>query len=215
MSLSDKKVGILMEGDFYEPEIFYYERRFAEEGIDLHFLTRLWGQAYSDLSRAMSTRRRSKCHESFEGMSDEELRSYDAIIVPSGMVSDRLRYTDDVEVLPPATEFLQASLRRREHPQGHHLPRHVAGGAGARTGARATCGRAQQPAWRRHQHGRNLCQRRCRRRRRPRYRTQRRPLPPLCPQDYSDAGREVIRNYAVRNTSLRNPFTRRTHPCLT
>ena len=50
MSLNDKKVGILMESDFYEPEIFYYERRFAEEGIDLHFLTRLWGQPSSDLS---------------------------------------------------------------------------------------------------------------------------------------------------------------------
>ena len=28
----------------YEPEIWYYKHRFAEEGIDLHFLTRMWGQ---------------------------------------------------------------------------------------------------------------------------------------------------------------------------
>jgi protease I len=27
-----KKIGILIEGDFYEKEIFYYEHRFAEEG---------------------------------------------------------------------------------------------------------------------------------------------------------------------------------------
>jgi protease I len=40
-------------------------------------------------------------------MSDEELRSYGAIIVPSGMVSDRLRYTPDVNVLPSATEFIK------------------------------------------------------------------------------------------------------------
>ena len=39
-----KKVGVLIEGDFYEKEIFYYEHRFAEEGIELHFLSRLWGQ---------------------------------------------------------------------------------------------------------------------------------------------------------------------------
>ena len=109
MSLSDKKVGILMEGDFYEPEIFYYERRFAEEGIDLHFLTRLWGQDYLTFE-GHEYRAPFEVHESFEGMSNEELRSYDAIIVPSGMVSDRLRFTDDVEVLPPATEFLRRAF---------------------------------------------------------------------------------------------------------
>jgi protease I len=43
-------------------------------------------------------------------MSDAELRSYDAIIVPSGMVSDRLRYTDNVKALPPATEFLHRAF---------------------------------------------------------------------------------------------------------
>ena len=36
--------------------------------------------------------------------------SYAAIIVPSGMVSDRLRYTEDVAKLPPATEFLQRAF---------------------------------------------------------------------------------------------------------
>jgi protease I len=40
-------------------------------------------------------------------MSDAELRSYDAIIVPSGMVADRLRYTEDVKKIPPASEFMK------------------------------------------------------------------------------------------------------------
>ena len=44
MSLAGKKVGVLMESDFYEDEIFYYKHRFPEEGIELHWLTRLWGQ---------------------------------------------------------------------------------------------------------------------------------------------------------------------------
>ena len=51
MSLAGKKVGILMESDFYEDEIFYYKQRFAEEGIDIHWLTRLWGQERSTFSR--------------------------------------------------------------------------------------------------------------------------------------------------------------------
>jgi protease I len=51
-----------------------------------------------------------ECHESFEGIDDVELREYQAVIVPSGMVSDRLRYTEDVDRLPPATQFLQRAF---------------------------------------------------------------------------------------------------------
>ena len=32
MSLAGKKIGILLESDFYENEIFYYKYRFPEEG---------------------------------------------------------------------------------------------------------------------------------------------------------------------------------------
>ena len=43
--LTDSRVMILLESDFYEPEILYYQRRFAEEGCEAHFRTRLWGQS--------------------------------------------------------------------------------------------------------------------------------------------------------------------------
>jgi deglycase len=43
-------------------------------------------------------------------MDDSTLRSYDAVIVPSGMVSDRLRYTEDIAKLPPATEFIRRAF---------------------------------------------------------------------------------------------------------
>ena len=39
-----------------------------------------------------------------------ELRGYDALIVPSGIVSDRLRYTEDISRLAPATDLLQRAL---------------------------------------------------------------------------------------------------------
>lgn len=109
MTLQGKKVGILIESDFYEPEIHYYERRFPEEGIELHFLTRLWGQP-SLAFKGHEYQLPFECRESFEDMSDETLRSYSAIIVPSGQVSDRLRYTEDVDKLPPATEFLKRAF---------------------------------------------------------------------------------------------------------
>ena len=109
MSLKGKKVAVLMEGDYYEPEIFYYQRRFLEEGIDLRLLTRLWGQA-SLTFKGHDYQIPMEVSQSFEGMDDAELASYAAIIVPAGMVADRLRFTEDVDALPPAVEFLKRAF---------------------------------------------------------------------------------------------------------
>ena len=117
MRAQGKKVGILMESDFYEKEIFYYEHRFPEEGIELHFLSRLWGQPRLTFT-GHEWKVPFEVSESFEDMSDEELRSYDAIIVPSAMVSDRLRYTEDVNRLPPACEFLKRAFAEPEIIKG-------------------------------------------------------------------------------------------------
>jgi protease I len=112
MRLKGKKIGILIESDFYEKEIFYYQLRFPEEGAELHFLTRLWGQP-SQTFKGHEYHIPFECHESFENMDDEMLRSYSAIIVPSAMVSDRLRYTEDINILPPAVQFLKRAFAER------------------------------------------------------------------------------------------------------
>jgi len=109
VSLEGKKVGVLVESDYYEPEIWYYQRRFPEEGAEVRFLTRLWGQD-SITFKGHEWQVPFECNESFEGLDDDELRSFDAVIVPSGMVADRLRYTEDIEKLPPATEFLKRAF---------------------------------------------------------------------------------------------------------
>lgn len=110
MNLQGKKIGILIESDFYEPEIWYYQHRFAEEGLELHFLTRLWGQQGLTFRGHENHLNTIYCWESFENMSDEDLNTFSAIIVPSGMVSDRLRYTEDLNKIPPATEFLKRAF---------------------------------------------------------------------------------------------------------
>lgn len=112
MSSTQKKVGILIESDFYEKEIFYYESRFPEAGIELHFLTRLWGQS-SITFKGHEQHYPFECNESFENMSEDELLSYAAIIVPSGIVSDRLRYSEQVPRLPPAAEFLKRAFAHK------------------------------------------------------------------------------------------------------
>lgn len=117
MKLKEKKIGILFESDFYENEIFYYQHRFPEDNIEIHFLTRLWGQN-SITFYGHEYKVPISCSESFENISDDELNSYSAIIVPSGMVSDRLRYTEDINKIPPATEFLKRAFAHKNIIKG-------------------------------------------------------------------------------------------------
>jgi len=115
--LKGKKVGILIESDFYEPEIWYYKYRFPEEGAEVHFLTRLWGQK-SITFKGHEYHIPFECNESFESMDDAALKSYSAIIVPAGMVADRLRYTEDVNKIPPACEFIKRVFKERSIIKG-------------------------------------------------------------------------------------------------
>jgi protease I len=115
--MRDKKIGILIESDFYEPEIWYYKFRFQEEGLELHFLSRLWGQK-SITFKGHEYGLPFECNESFEGMDEATLKSYSAIILPAGMVADRLRYTEDINKLPPAVEFLKRAFAQKQIIKG-------------------------------------------------------------------------------------------------
>lgn len=107
--LAGRRIAVLMESDFYEPEILYYQRRFAEEGATVHFLTRLWGNDRL-VFRGHEHGMPFEVTESFEDVDEFGLRQYAAVIVPSGIVADRLRYTEDVDRLPPAALFLRRAF---------------------------------------------------------------------------------------------------------
>jgi protease I len=117
MRLQGKKILVLIESDFYEKEIDYYGFRFPEEGAELHFMTRLWGQPSQNYT-GHEYKAPFRCDETFEGMDDDTLASFSAIIVPSAFVSDRLRYTEDISKLPPATEFLSRAFANRSILKG-------------------------------------------------------------------------------------------------
>jgi protease I len=104
--LEGKKIAVLIESDFYEPEIHYYQRRFPEEGAEVHFLTNLWGQP----SLTFTGHEFKEPFQADESFMEADPKDYDAVIVPSGMVSDRLRYTDDFSKLPPATDFMKRAF---------------------------------------------------------------------------------------------------------
>lgn len=107
--LAGRRVALLMESDFYEPEIFYYERRFAEEGAELLVVSRLWGQDSITFTGHEYRAPYTVVHDLAE-LDGGALADLDALIVPSGMVADRLRYTEDVAELPPATELLRRAF---------------------------------------------------------------------------------------------------------
>jgi mannose/cellobiose epimerase-like protein (N-acyl-D-glucosamine 2-epimerase family)/putative intracellular protease/amidase len=107
--LTGRTIAILMEGDFVEPEVHYYQRRFAEEGAKTEFLTRLWGQRELTFS-GHEYQQPFTVDGDLEAVDEERLRGIDALIVPSGMVSDRLRYSEDVAELAPATRLLRRAF---------------------------------------------------------------------------------------------------------
>jgi len=113
----EKKVAILMESDFYEHEIWYYHYRFLEAGIDAHFMSRMWGQE-SITFKGHEYHVPFECRESFEELDDEALATFGAVIVPAGMVSDRLRYTEDINKLPPAVAFLKRAFASKDIIKG-------------------------------------------------------------------------------------------------
>lgn len=109
MRLDGHKIAILLESDFHEHEIWYYRYRFPEEGAEVHFLSRLWGNPSLTFT-GHQYKAPFECQASFEDMDDDTLRSYSAVIVPSAFVSDRLRYSEDLAKLAPATEFVRRAF---------------------------------------------------------------------------------------------------------
>lgn len=109
MSLAGKKIAVLMESDFFEPEILYYKSRFAEEGAEVHFVTKLWGQPNLTF-HGHEHRMPFTVDRDFTAWSDEDLAGYAALIVPGGFVSDRLRYTPDPSRPSEAVQLLRRAF---------------------------------------------------------------------------------------------------------
>ena len=110
--LKGKKIGIFVENRFLDYEIIYYSHRFKEEGIITEFFTRLWGQPQltfkgNELGMEMTV------DKSFEGMDDDELATYSAIIMSSGYVADMLRYAEKPGDLAPAVQLVKRAMANK------------------------------------------------------------------------------------------------------
>ncbi|MBN9519832.1 DJ-1/PfpI family protein [bacterium] len=109
LRLKGKKIAVLIESDYYEHEIWYYHYRFPEEGAEVHFLSRLWGNKSLEF-KGHEYKAPFACTMSFE---DVRPTDYAAVIVPSGIVADRLRYSETPTGIPPALKFLQAAFAEK------------------------------------------------------------------------------------------------------
>jgi protease I len=107
--LTGRTVAILMESDFVEFELDYYRRRFAEEGANVTLLTRLWGAPVITFT-GHEHHLPFTVEGDLEAVSDETLRGFDALIVPGGMVADRLRYSEHGDARSPAVELLRRAF---------------------------------------------------------------------------------------------------------
>jgi len=105
------KIAILIESDFYEHEIWYYHYRFLEAGYDAQFVTRLWGNEAITF-KGHEYHAPFECRGNLEALDDKTLDDYAALIVPSGIVSDRLRYTEDLTRIPPASDLLKRAVAK-------------------------------------------------------------------------------------------------------
>lgn len=109
-ALRGRRVGILMESDYVEDEVAYYQRRFAEEGAEVVLLSRLWGQ---DALTFVGHEQRAPITvgADLEALDYQELTRYSALVVPAGMVADRLRYSESTTGTAPAVALMQRAFR--------------------------------------------------------------------------------------------------------
>lgn len=112
-----KKIGVLLENRFIDREILYYTERFAEEGFETAFLTRLWGMQELTF-RGLELGQEITVNQSFEDMTDEALARYACIIVPAGYVADYLLYAEKPKEKSPAVCFLERIMAQKEILKG-------------------------------------------------------------------------------------------------
>ncbi|RMI27634.1 DJ-1/PfpI family protein [Streptomyces triticirhizae] len=108
--LTGHRVAILLESDYVEHEISYYQHRFAEEGAEVVLLSRLWGQDSLTFT-GQEYRAQITVTDDLESFTYDELNHLSALLTPSGMVADRLRFTEDIERPAPALDLMRRAFR--------------------------------------------------------------------------------------------------------
>ncbi len=111
------KIGIMLENRFLDKEIMYYTTRFQEEGYEVEYLSRLWGQEKLTFE-GMELGVKIEVNKSFEKISDNALKEYKAIIMPAGYVADYLLYSEVPRDVSPAAKFIERIMKDKDILKG-------------------------------------------------------------------------------------------------
>lgn len=111
------KIGILIENRFIDQEIIYYSNRFKEENLEVVFLTRLWGQEQLTF-KGLELNLQLSVGNSFENLTEEDLKAFAAIILPAGYVADYLLYSEKPKEKSPAAVFIEKIMADKSIKKG-------------------------------------------------------------------------------------------------
>ncbi|OHU28269.1 hypothetical protein BKG77_01635 [Mycobacteroides chelonae] len=108
--LKGTEIGVFIESDYIYREIHYYVDRFAEEGAVVRLITRLWSSTPPTFTDHDFHIPLDLPIEDLRPFLGEGLAQLDALIIPGGFVSDRLRYSEVPGGIPPALELLRQAF---------------------------------------------------------------------------------------------------------
>jgi protease I len=108
--LEDKKIAVLVESEFIPEEIEVYRHGFAATGAEVHFMSRLWGQAsqtfFSDVTEIGRTPETLEVNLDFQKVA---LEDYAAVIMAANYTSVRLRYFERADGQPCSAEMVRSA----------------------------------------------------------------------------------------------------------
>jgi protease I len=108
--LEGKKIAVLVESEFIPEEIEVYRHGFAATGAEVHFMSRLWGQAsqtfFSDVEETGRTPQTLEVTIDFQKVT---LKDYAAVIMAANYTSVRLRYFEPPEGQPLSADMVRSA----------------------------------------------------------------------------------------------------------
>lgn len=126
--LEGKKVAVLVESEFIPEEIEVYRQDFAAAGAEVHFMSRLWGQAsqsfFSDVEEFGHPPEKLEVNIDFQKVKSAD---YAAVIMAANYTSVRLRYFERPEGKPFSPDMVKSAPAVQFFAQAMANPRIIKG----------------------------------------------------------------------------------------
>ncbi len=112
--LANRKIAVLVESQYIPEELCVYREKFTELGAEVHFMSRLWGNAeLTFVSEVEEPDEKPKTIQVDVDLEKVDVEDYDAVIMAANYTSVRLRYFAPPHGLrsTPAVKFFADAMR--------------------------------------------------------------------------------------------------------